>query len=119
MVQIKKYQYYQHQVIWFMHHGAWPTQELDHIDGNKKNNRISNLRLSTRSKNLQNVHKPQGNNKLGVRGVSETEWGQLKARITVEGTTICLGNFNTLEAAELAYLKAKRRLHKHAYEGNE
>jgi hypothetical protein len=47
-------QYYVHRVIWLMHYGEWPSEFIDHIDGNRANNLISNLRDVTRQQNNAN-----------------------------------------------------------------
>jgi hypothetical protein len=61
--------YYAHHIAWRFVYGYWPTGEIDHIDGDPSNNRISNLRDVTRQENKKNV-KLQSNNKTGVSGVS-------------------------------------------------
>lgn len=62
--------YVAHRIIWVKFHGSIPEgMEIDHRDGDRDNNRIDNLRLSTRSKN--NCNKPvQSNSKSGIKGVS-------------------------------------------------
>ena len=46
--------FYMHQYVWLLEYGYRPPCEIDHIDGDKRNNRIENLRLSTRAMNLMN-----------------------------------------------------------------
>jgi hypothetical protein len=53
--QIKRKSYYVHRLIWCMHHGNFPKNQIDHIDGNKINNRIDNLREATNQQNLWNI----------------------------------------------------------------
>ena len=57
-----------HRLIWFLVHGEWPKNEVDHIDGNKSNNRIENLRDVTKSQNQQNRLKTKQNSS-GYKGV--------------------------------------------------
>ena len=61
--------YYLHRLIFLYHFGKWPTNQIDHIDGNPKNNCIENLREATNSQNGHNKGKPR-NNTSGYKGVS-------------------------------------------------
>lgn len=57
--QVKAFQkgYAEHRLIWAWHYGRYPEMDIDHIDRNRANNRIENLRLATRSRNNQNSTK--------------------------------------------------------------
>jgi hypothetical protein len=68
-VKIHKRHYMVHRVIWAVYHGAWPTNDIDHINGNPSDNRISNLRPATRSQNLCNK-KLSSRNTSGIKGVN-------------------------------------------------
>lgn len=57
-----------HRVIWLLHYGTWPSGEIDHIDGDVANNKISNLREVNRSENMRNRTR-HSNNKSGCAGV--------------------------------------------------
>lgn len=99
-----------HRLAWWWVYGEVPASEIDHIDGNKDNNRIANLRIATRSQNQQNRHHAQRNNRIGILGVRRRrEFYQ--ARITVSGECRYLGTFNTAKEASDAYLMAKAELH--------
>ena len=91
-----------HRVIWAMAHGYWPKRHIDHVDGNKLNNRIDNLRDVESQENHLNQSIPK-NNKSGVIGVC---WHKRRARwraaITVNGRHKTIGYFSNLEEAAAA-----------------
>lgn len=74
---------------------------VDHINGNRMDNRRCNLRVCTAKENARNV-RPAKNSKSGVLGVRETKHGTYQARIVVNGTEIHLGNFKTMDEADSA-----------------
>lgn len=102
-----------HRLAWLYMHGELPKNIIDHIDGNKANNRILNLRDIDRKGNSQNTKKAKSTNKAsGLLGVSKNKkLNKFTARITVSYKSIFLGLFDTPELAHDAYVKAKRRLH--------
>jgi hypothetical protein len=105
--------YLAHRLAFFIVNGRWPYDEIDHIDCNPSNNRIANLRESTRSENAQNMRSAQANNKssglLGVTKISKSvRW---RSQIQVNGKHTHLGSFDTPEEAHAAYVIAKRELH--------
>lgn len=77
-----------HRLVWELHNGEVPVgYEVDHINGDRADNRIENLRLATRSQNGMN-HKVHKHNKLGIKGVSTRVRGnctEFVGRITVNG----------------------------------
>tara|TARA_R110000823_G_scaffold300892_1_gene421738 strand:+ start:956 stop:1378 length:423 start_codon:yes stop_codon:yes gene_type:complete len=52
--------YYCHRLAWLLHYGEWPTKIIDHIDGDKSNNTISNLRDASYSTNNVNKSSAKG-----------------------------------------------------------
>jgi hypothetical protein len=110
-VRIDQRSYDVHQIIWLVAHGSWP-ERIDHINGIKTDNRISNLRLVTVRENAQNRTVPRRGSKSGVLGAHwnarRRKW---KSEISVDGKRVHLGSFGTAEAAHAAYMAAKRRLH--------
>ena len=79
---------------------------IDHINGNKLDNRRSNLRICTCKENSRNVSASK-NNKTGHLGISLTKFGRYRARIMVDGKEIRLGNYVNLEDAIKARKKAE------------
>ena len=101
---------YTHRAIWLAVHGALPTHGIDHIDGNRLNNDVSNLRDVPLSENLKNKRK-QKNNTSGVTGVGilNLKNGTVvySAAISHNGKRYFLGKFSTLRKAILARKKAQ------------
>ena len=102
--------YFAHRLAWLHVHGRWPECFIDHIDGNRYNNAIANLREASRSVNQQNLKEAMTRNASGLLGVSRhgKKWA---AKITIDGKCRYLGCYKTAELAHAAYLDAKRLLH--------
>lgn len=102
--------YLAHRLAWLWMTGAFPVEEIDHINGARSDNRFANLRQASKHLNSQNRHKPSSRNKVGFLGVTAKKKG-FQASISVDGNHRYLGLFNTEELAHLAYLAEKRRSH--------
>lgn len=104
-IRINKKHYFSHRLAWLYVYGKWPSGGLDHIDGDKTNNRIANLREATESQNQANRFKGWGVS--GLKGVnfhkSAKKW---MSRITKGRSMIYLGLFDTPEEAYKAYCAA-------------
>lgn len=84
---------------------------IDHINGNKLDNRLDNLRRTTHQRNAQNLQGAQKNNKLGLRGVWQCrKTGRFRAAATVSGKKIYAGYFDTPEKAAAAAASLRRSL---------
>jgi hypothetical protein len=95
-----------HRLAWLFVYGVWPAQELDHIDCDRANNRIANLRLASSSQNKANTA-PKRTNTSGYKGVRfHSQRRRWNARITVAGQQVSLGMFDDAEEAHLAYVAA-------------
>lgn len=100
--QIFSRTYRGHQVAWAMVYGAWPIYEMDHINGDRSDNRISNLRLVSRRENSCN-RKRRCDNTSGASGVFQDR-GRWVATIADNGKRVRLGCF-----AEKAHAIAVRK----------
>jgi hypothetical protein len=100
-----------HRLVWLWMYGEWPSQEVDHINGNKDDNRPENLRLVSREDNQQNRRTALANNSSGLLGCHTVKPGDYRSSIVAYGKKYDLGRFKTPEAAHEAYLVAKRKLH--------
>lgn len=96
--------YLEHRVIWEMFHGPIPDgYMIDHIDRDRKNNNLNNLRLVTHKGNQENRR---------AKGYSwDSQKGKWKARIVHHKKLIHIGHYDTEEEAHQAYLDKKRKLH--------
>lgn len=93
-----------HRLAWFLHYDKQPIGVIDHINGNKLDNRIVNLRDVSHRENLSNqaIHR---NGKL-VGNYYDKSRKHYVAQIEVEGKMVYLGKFETETAAHDSYLKA-------------
>jgi len=103
-----------HRLAWFYVHKVWADGMVDHIDGNRTNNAISNLRVVDAEKNAQNKHHAQKGSTTGLLGVMKAR-DKFRAKIEVGGKRINLGTFNTAEEAHQKYLEAKKQYHEGAH----
>jgi hypothetical protein len=116
MLSVNNKQRAAHRVIWEHVNGPIPDDlEVDHRDGNPSNNSILNLRLVTHTQNMQNQHRPRGNNKTsGVKGVHwDKEKGRWRTHIVVNKKQVFIGRFHSIDEALVAYQDAAARLHTH------
>ena len=102
--------FYAHRLAWFYSYNKWPEQQIDHINGDRADNRLENLREATNAQNAQNTQKMRVTNTSGFTGVRRENKKWL-AEIKVNYKPIRLGLFATPEEAHEAYLKAKQNLH--------
>lgn len=92
-----------HRVAWAIYWKEWPTNEIDHINGNRSDNRICNLRAATRFGNCRN-RISCGNASSRYLGVSwNTKMQRWRAQISVNGKNLHLGYFQNECEAALAY----------------
>lgn len=110
-VAVPRTNYLAHRLAWFYMYGEWPSKQLDHIDRNRANNRILNLRECNQVENQQNV----GTLKSNTSGYTGVSWSKLRQKWRAElchnHKRVILGFFETPAAAAEAYQTAKDKLH--------
>ena len=99
-IKLNGKQYQGHRLAWLFYYGEWPDDVLDHINGNRADNRICNLRLSTVRGNNQNRAVHRSGRTVGVRRRGEKSW---EATIWYDGKNHHIGTFKTEQAAHDAY----------------
>ena len=102
--------YLTHRIVFMMHNGYLP-QFVDHIDRNRSNNKIENLREATLEQNAQNA-KIRKDATSGVKGVS---WSKVdkawRVRVQANNQRKDFGGFKDLELAELVAMEARHKYH--------
>lgn len=106
--------YVGHRVAWVWMTGKWPTEEIDHINMDRGDNRFCNLRESTKAENLRNTT-VRKNSKTGLKGVTfhdrSSKGRCYRATIGFRREHIHLGYFSTPEEAHAAYVRAAQEHH--------
>jgi hypothetical protein len=106
IIFFKNKPYKAHRIAWLLTHGSWPSQMIDHIDGNTSNNALSNLRDVDNKTNQCNRHLARIDSKSGLMGASpfRNKW---RAQITRNGIIKYIGLYDTAIEAHEAYKKQK------------
>jgi hypothetical protein len=102
--------YRAHRLAWLYMTGEWPDEDIDHINGERADNRWSNLRAASRWQNIHNMGM-RDRNTSGLKGASydhrRKNW---RSQITVNGKHHFLGRFDTAQQAADAYAAAADRM---------
>lgn len=109
--------YKAHRLAWFFAHGCWPAGQIDHINRNKADNRLANLREATPQQNRVNSVRPRRQSKVGFMGV-QAKRGKFAATICVSGLKHHLGTFPSAEEASAAYQVAAKQAFGQFFEGS-
>ena len=118
LIQINGVQYRAHRLVWLYIHGEFPNGEIDHINQNKSDNRISNLRIVTSLENHRNRKKPIDNTS-GCVGVNWHKGNKAwQAKITIKGKTLFLGLYTDITDAIRARKKAETKYGFHINHGS-
>jgi hypothetical protein len=109
-IRVFNSRYGAHRLAFLFMTGFMPASDIDHINGNRADNRWSNLRDVSRSVNMQNLHRPHKDNATGFLGVSKFR-NKYQASIRANGTTTRIGLYDCPQMAHAAYIASKRALH--------
>lgn len=101
--------YRAHRLIWLWYHGYMPENEIDHINRNRADNRIENLREASRSCNIRNSSTYKTNT-TGVSGVSLLKSGKYRVQIWISNRKHNVGTFIDFDEAVLHRLAAEQCL---------
>jgi hypothetical protein len=116
-VGIDKTTYLVHRLVWLHAHGVMPHGQVDHINGNRSDNRLCNLRVVDAVGNGQNRKRAQRNNSTGFLGVAR-HGARFQAVIRVRDNgakrNLRVGTYDTAEEAHAAYMAAKAQYHQGA-----
>jgi hypothetical protein len=112
-LEINGKHYAAHRLVWFYVTGSMPTKQIDHINGDKSDNRFENLREASNGQNRANS---KTTNKHGLKGVRRLPWMKdgdrcWQASIKHNKKVIYLGCYHTKEEAHAAYADAAARFH--------
>jgi hypothetical protein len=117
VLQVRRREVLAHRAVWFLYYGHWPRTQLDHINGDRDDNRPVNLREATAVQQMQNRAMPKSNTS-GVHGVTWNRVaGKWQASIKVSGKNHHLGVFHNIEDAATARRNAELRFGFHPNHG--
>lgn len=109
-IRINRILYMSHKLVWLYHYGVYPEEDIAHRSGNTKDNRLSNLKLTTASES-QLRSKIPSNNTSGYKGVSYIKSrGLFEASVRVDGKKNVLGYFEDVDDAHLLCEETRKQL---------
>ena len=112
-IMFKRRMHAAHRLAWFYVYGEWPAHQIDHINGDRTDNRLINLRVADNKQNQENIGL-RSNNTTGFRGVSFNKKSKMyEAHIRHNGKKICLGMFFSAKVAAEAARKARQDFFTH------
>lgn len=108
-IHLGKRDYLAHRLAWLLHYGEWPSDLIDHINGDSTDNRIANLRDCSHAENQAN-RAADRTNSTGYKGVSLHQCGRYYAQLKSKGVHRLAVTYATAEEAARAYDKAAREV---------
>lgn len=115
IIKLGQQQFGAHRLAWVLANGRWPDGDIDHINGDRTDNRITNLREVSVFDNARNQKLPR-TNKSGRMGVVAYK-GHWRAQIQVNGKVKTLGEFHSFEKACAVRAEAEHRFGYHPNHG--
>ena len=115
-VKVKGTSYNVHRLIWLWYYGTHPVDQLDHINGNSLDNRISNLREVDNITNSMN-RSIQSNNTSGYHGINQLPSGNWRVRININKKRVSIGTYDSFELALDARKTAEEKYNYHINHG--
>jgi hypothetical protein len=95
--------YRAHRLAWLYVTGLMPDTQIDHVNGDRADNRWGNLRSATNALNAQNLRRPHRDNRTGYLGVTKHAGGKFAAHISIDGKVRHIGLFADAISAHKAY----------------
>ena len=108
-----------HRIAYAIYHGTWPTDQIDHINGDKLDNRVANLRDVTHMENQRNTVIPINNTSGYIGVILMRGSGKWRSVIRVSGKKIHLGVFTDIKDAIAARAAAEVKYGFHANHGRQ
>lgn len=99
-----------HRLAWLLMTGEWPDDQIDHINGNRADNRWRNLRQASARENASNTRTRQASGYRGVYPNPRCKRKKWCATIRADGRCVYLGGYETPEAAAAAYDAAAKQI---------
>lgn len=109
-IGIENTHYSAHRIVWIMHYGYNPKLDIDHINGDRSDNRLENLREISRRKNTQNKKCHREGKVVGVCYRPNNKHNKYQAQIQMDGRRIYLGCYPTEKLASQAYWLAVQKI---------
>ncbi len=108
-IAISRHIYLAHRLAWLHTYGRWPSESIDHINGDRLDNRLANLREASYRQNAGN-RQLSSVNRYGLKGISfESSSGKWKASINYKGKVKNLGRYDDPLTAHEAYMAAAQK----------
>ena len=106
-IMVDRKLYFAHRLVWLYTYGVFPKQYIDHINGDRADNRLANLREATHTQNMHNLKSAKITSKTKMLGVTQVN-SRYRARIRYAGRYIHLGYFPTPEEAYIKYQEVNK-----------